>query len=107
MIITEIVSITELARLTRKSRPTIYKYINEYNNGNLDEIPYSIIKLFDLAKSSTKAEIISYCNSMYATANYTKCDGELQDLIDLIVTNREHLEIAKIKKFILGEINHD
>ena len=32
MLITDLISITELSRLTKKSRPTIYKYINEYNN---------------------------------------------------------------------------
>ena len=83
MLITDLISITELSRLTKKSRPTIYKYINEYNNGNYDEIPYSMINLFKMAETATKSEIISYCNATYGTTYATNCDKELQDLINL------------------------
>jgi hypothetical protein len=107
MLITDLISITELSRLTKKSRPTIYKYINEYNNGNYDEIPYSMINLFKMAETATKSEIISYCNATYGTTYATNCDKELQDLINLIVSNKEHLDVAKIKNIILGEITND
>ena len=59
MIITDFISITELSRLTKKSRPTIYKYLDDFHLGNYDDIPYSIITLFKMAKTSTKAEIIA------------------------------------------------
>ena len=107
MLITDLISITELSRLTKKSRPTIYKYINEYGKGNYDDIPYSVINLFKMAETSTKSEIISYCNATYGTTYSANCDEELQELIDLIVSNKEHLDITKMKNNILEEINND
>ena len=107
MLITDLISITELSRLTKKSRPTIYKYINEYGKGNYDDIPYSMINLFKMAETSTKSEIISYCNATYGATYSANCDEELQELIDLIVSNKEHLNVAKIKNIILEEINND
>ena len=107
MIITDFISITELSRLTRKSRPTIYKYLNDFSLGNYDDIPYSIINLFKMAETSTKAEIIAYCNATYGTTYADNCDEELQELINLIISNKEHLDIAKIKNIILGEITND
>ena len=43
MPITNYITITELARLTHKSRPSIYKYVENYEVSNYDDVPYSII----------------------------------------------------------------
>ena len=43
MPITDYMTVTELARLTHKSRPSIYKYVESYEQNNYDDIPYSII----------------------------------------------------------------
>ena len=106
MLVTDIISITELSRLTGKSRPTIYKYINNYIMGNLDEIPFSIIQLFRMVDSCSKEEIIAYCNKTYRTNN-SNCDDETQEVINLILKNKEKLNINKIKSFILEEIKND
>ena len=46
MNIVEVITISELSRLTKKSRPTLYKYINDYENQVYDNIPFNFIKLF-------------------------------------------------------------
>ena len=107
MIITDFISITELSRLTKKSRPTIYKYLNDFSLGNYDDIPYSIIKLFKMAETSTKAEIIAYCNSTYGTSYTDSCDEEIQELVALIISNQKRLDLSKIKNFILEELSND
>lgn len=103
MFITDIISITELSRLTGKSRPTIYKYINDYNSGNYDDIPFSIIELFKMSASCSKSDIISYCHKTYGrnTHNYNE---ETQEVIELIVKNNAKLDIGKLKAFILEEL---
>jgi hypothetical protein len=106
MFITDFISITELSRLTKKSRPTIYKYLNDFNSGNYDDIPYSIINLFKMAETSTKAEIIAYCNATYKTTYADNCDEEVQELINLIILKQKELDISKIKDFIMGELNN-
>lgn len=107
MIITDFISITELSRLTKKSRPTIYKYLNDFNLGNYDDIPYSIINLFKMAETSTKSEIIAYCNATYGTTYADNCDEGVQELINLIISKQKELDVSKIKDFIMGELNND
>ena len=107
MVITDFISITELSRLTNKSRPTIYKYVNDYYKGNFDEIPYSIIKLFKMVGNSSKAEIVAYCNSTYGVGNMRNVDSELQDLDEMIMSNKDRLDIKKIKKYIAGELSDE
>ena len=108
MVITDIISITELSRLTKKSRPSIYKYINEYNDRNFDDIPFSFIKLLDMAYTNrSKAEIIAYCHTTYGTDATSSLDRETQELINLIVLNRNAIDINRVKKFILEELDHE
>ena len=107
MIITDLISITELSRLTKRSRPTIYKYLNDLKEGNFDDIPYSIIKLFRMAETHTKAEIIAYCNATYGTTYTDNCGEDVQELINLIISNQKELNISKIKDFIMEELNND
>ena len=106
MFITDIISITELSRLTGKSRPTIYKYINDYNIGNYDDIPFSIIELFKMSSSCSKLDIITYCRKTYGE-NKQAYDEETEEIIDLIIKNKTRLNIIKLKDFILGEIEND
>ncbi len=106
MIITDLIPITELSRLTRKSRPTIYKYLRDFSNGNYDNIPYSIINLFKMTDTATKDEIISYCNSTYGMSFASASNAELQELFNLIVSNQYQIDLKKIKKYILEELNN-
>ena len=104
MLVTDLISITELSRLTGKSRPTIYKYINEYNAGNYDDIPFSFIKLFDMAKFSSRADIEGYCYKTYGVPDSLKSNEEIKEVIMLISENSGNIDFEKLKKFILEEI---
>lgn len=55
-------SITELSNLTNKSRPTLYKYISSYEAGDLNEVPYNFILLFNLINKPgvKKKEIVDF-----------------------------------------------
>lgn len=105
MIITDIITITELSRLTNKSRPTLYKYIRDYENEKFDEIPYSFIKLFSMVNGSTKEDIIKYCRMMYGENK--SYDRDVQEVISLINDNADKLDIIKIKNIIKGELKND
>ena len=102
MIVTDFITITELSRLTNKSRPTLYKYIRDYKNGKLDEIPYSFIKLFNMVDDSTKENIVEYCRMMYGCTN--DYNQDVQEVINLITDNADKLDIKKVKNFIKGEL---
>lgn len=104
--ITDYISITELARLTRKSRPTMYKYVDDFNKGNYDDIPYSFIKLFRMIGQRPKAEIILYCDTTYGNMVMDECGQQLKELINLIVANQGKLDLTRIKNFITEELNN-
>ena len=58
------ITISQLSRLTDLSRPTLYKYVEEYEENQLSNIPKEILALFDFIYSKeakTKEDIINYC----------------------------------------------
>ena len=96
------ITITELARLTKKSRPTIYKYINSYENNHFDEIPYFFITLFeDIEKGISKKEIESKCFS-----HFGKYEDKTQSIINFINEHKTQIDCEKLMDF-LKEIKND
>ena len=95
-------TITELSTLTNKTRPTLYKYVSAYESLNYNEIPYNFILLFDLINKDnvSKNEVINFCKS-----NFTKVDDDsrVNKIIDLILENKEKLDLEKLEDFILKE----
>ena len=98
-------SITELSNLTKKTRPTLYKYISSYEEGKLDEIPYSFIQLFKLLNKPnvTNREVIKFCENTFCE---TTTNQELNEVLTLIKENSNTLDLGKIKEFILEEIKN-
>lgn len=104
MKITEMISITELSRLIGKSRPTVYKYISDYEHDSHDQVPATMLQLFERINKEniTKAEIYAYCQKYFSTENNESSTCE--EVIKLIRDNREKLDLASLKKQILKEI---
>lgn len=103
----DIVSITELSRLTGKSRPTLYKYLKDYEADRLDEIPYSFIGLIRLCdeKNTSRADIVAYCERFYRKdAPKSRSESELDLLLELIKKNSERLDLRQIREYIEREI---
>ena len=95
MPITDYMTITELSRLTHKSRPSIYKYIESYEQNNYDDVPYSIIELFKMIESgSSKQSVLDYCNMKFGNTT----DNSMQEIINLLNDNKD--KIDEIKRMI-------
>ena len=60
--ITDYITITELAPLLGVTRPTLYKYMVDYEAGEVRSIKYEIILIFDFITkhASNKVEIIDF-----------------------------------------------
>lgn len=100
--ITDAITITELARLTKKSRPTIYKWVTMYERGECEGLPHSVLELFDIIEAKkSKKEIYEFCEVSFIDA---ADDDSLREVITLLSENRQRLDILKIKNFILEEI---
>lgn len=102
-LITDTISITELSRLTNKSRPTIYKWLTLYEKGELNELPAAIVELFDLiADRGSKKDIYSFCEEKFFNA---PDDDELKEIFGLLRSNKDKLDMKIIKKIIMEELN--
>lgn len=98
-------SITELSRLLKRSRPTVYKYVTDYKGRRFDNIPNSVKVLFDSIESGcTKSEIYAYCESNFFDGEIKR--GEVKRLINLIIENEDKIDFEKLEKFIIGEIEN-
>lgn len=116
MKITDMVSITELSRLLKKTRPTVYKYISDFEKGNFSAIPGSVKKLFsNISKGTTaKKDIYEYCDHWYddgfSATEFRTFDEQkqssttLKDIINLLKTNEKKLDLNKIKSYIEEEL---
>ena len=106
MLITDLISITELSRLTKKSRPTIYKYCDDFQKSNYDNIPYSFLILFEKVCTGefSKENIVEYCNKTF----FPSCQSEeLNEIVKLITENINKINIKNLKNYILEEIEND
>lgn len=115
MKITDMISITELSRLLKKTRPTVYKYVSDFEKGNFGALPSSVKKLFsNISKGSLpKKEIYEYCDHWYddgfsATEFRSKetraVEPSLKEIINLLKANERKLNLRRIKEFIEEEI---
>ena len=105
MRIQEILTITELSRLLNKSRPSTYKYLSDYENGNFQNIPPVIKTLFDSVEDGkfNKSNIYEYCYNLLLVDN----KDEIKEIYNLLNENKEKINLSKIKEFILMEIANE
>ncbi len=110
MQITDIVTITELSNLLGKSRPTVYKYVSDYESGNYSAIPHSVKSLFDkiMSGETSKRGVFEYCDHWFAGKAQSSVSGEkpttLKEVIKLLKDNERRLNLGKIKKYIEEEL---
>ncbi len=105
MKLNDFMSITELSRLTGKTRPTLYKYVRDYDGGKYDEIPYSFLVLLQLAEEPdvSRADLIEYCDKHYTRKTETSL--ALRELIEFITANENRLDLVRVRKIIETEID--
>lgn len=113
MQITDIVTITELSKLLGKSRPTVYKYVSDYESGNYSAIPHSVRSLFDkiMSGETSKRGVFEYCDHWFAgKAQFSDGKGAqkpttLKELIKLLKDNERRLDLGRIKRYIEEELS--
>ena len=111
MQITDIVTITELSKLLGKSRPTVYKYVSDYEAGNYSAIPHSVRSLFDkiMSGETSRRGVLEYCDHWFGgpTQPAKEKAGKpttLKEIIKLLKENESRLSLSKLKSFIEEEI---
>ena len=101
--ITETFSVTQLSRLTGKSRPTVYKYISDYESGNIAEVPKDFREVFRLiSEGANRSDVYAYCEENFITAKFG--NGDLADIVGLITENKEKINLRQLKEYLVKEI---
>lgn len=97
------INITEISRLTNKTRPSIYKYVNEYTSGLYKDIPHSFVLLFDkISSDEDMDEIIKFCDLNFKVIS---SNDKVNDIILTLKNNYKKLDLEKIHEFIKENIN--
>ena len=110
MKITDIVTITELSKLLGKSRPTVYKYVSDYEAGNYSALPHSVRSLFDkiISGETSKRGVFEYCDHWFTSRTVTSAAADkpttLKEVIRLLKDNEGRLNLNKIKEYIEEEL---
>lgn len=80
------IKITELAQYLQISRPTMYKFIEAYDNGNKKEVNQAVRKLFDYIEGNPligKRNVINYILTKMSVVQEVEID-EISDTIQEI-----------------------
>ena len=109
MQITDIVTITELSKLLGKSRPTVYKYVSDYEAGNYGALPHSVRSLFDkiMSGETSKRGVFEYCDHWFTSRTVSTGSDKhatLKEIIRLLKDNEGKLNLTKIKSYIEEEL---
>ena len=105
--ITDLLTITELSRLTGKTRPTLYKYIKDFESSRYDAVPYTFLMLLELAESeeASRQDIIEYCKKHYSEG--VELSPLLSEVIELLKKHSDTVDLNKVKHLIEKEIKRN
>ena len=100
MKVTDIISITELSRIMNKSRPTIYKYISDYEKESFMDIPLVVKELFDsiVKKDFSKKDIYVYCDTYFGGSD------QVSEVIQFIKENKSRIDFERLMHFLRKEV---
>lgn len=106
MKITDMITISELSRLLGKTRPTVYKYVSDFESGTLAALPSSVKKLFTEIVSGTipKKGIYEYCEHWFVGETETPKKKDkpitLKEIFSLLKKHERKLDLADLKNYI-------
>lgn len=105
--INDLLTVTELSRLTGKTRPTVYKYIKDFEADRYDTVPYTFLMLLELAEEddTTREDIIKYCEKHYSSGK--ELSPLLSEIIELLKNHSESIDLERIKHIIEKEIKRN
>ena len=79
------IKMTELSEYISVSRPTLYKYIDSYENGDLNSIPDKVTNLFRMMETPgvTKEQVVAFTITTFSSGDSTDVrDGIRKYLLD-------------------------
>ena len=106
------IKITELANYLQISRPTMYKFIESYDEGKKKEINNNVKKLFDYIEGNPligKRNVINYILTRMSTIQENDT-SEVNDIVQSIkdyVSNNPSSEKTQFIEFVASQSQYD
>ena len=101
--------LTELCEYAKVTRPTMYKYIEDYDNGNTTKIKRSILDLFKVIEDPntiSKSQVINYILNKEKAEFEVKLPVKLRSIYKLLL-DLDKEQLQKVKKYIKGDMKND
>lgn len=100
------IPITELSSLTRKSRPTIYKYLSLYQEKDYGSVPYAFVTLFKMMDDPaiSKKEILDYIEKAFPSSPRA---GKMGEAIRYIEDHASSIDFDALLSYLKGENPHE
>ncbi len=100
------IPITELSALTRKSRPTIYKYLSLYRQKDYGSVPYAFVTLFQMMDdlSISKKEILAYVNDAFPASPR---EGKMGDVFRYLEDHASEIDFDALLDHLKGGKSHE
>lgn len=88
-------TITELAKMTNKSRPSLYKYLSAYEEGRYDDLPRRFFLLFKKLGDPrcSRAAAIRECEALFASRPRSE---EAQAVYDYLSAHEADIDFAAL-----------
>lgn len=112
--------LTELSNYLGYSRPTLYKYLEDYENKQYKQINFRVKKVFDFImkkRTLSKIEVINYILQLDSEVDKTSFDilveelkkdeKLIQDISDYVQKHGQDKIIKKIKKYLKESSDND
>lgn len=104
------IRITELSTYLRISRPTLYKYIESYENKdykNIDHYTYTVLKFINKKEIITKLQVIDYIINSEKTNKsdlFSLCQNLLKEFEENKQIEQVHSILVHTKSFTPKEV---
>lgn len=97
--VTDLITISELSRLINISRPTLYRYVDDYENGNCNNLKHEFVMLFDFIINKNtigKDQIYYYCINKFENSDEKMMIEKIKMMIKEDKYKKFFLEILKV-----------
>ncbi|MGL4949567.1 MAG: hypothetical protein ACRC5M_04235 [Anaeroplasmataceae bacterium] len=114
------ITISELSRLINISRPSLYKYISDYENELKTNIPNKIIELIDFILSDStifKEQIYEYTKSIFETKDDDKTiidklkliikDDVKKEKVIFLIDNIDLIDLEDLEYIVEEELDEE
>jgi len=90
------IRLTELSTYLGFSRPTLYKFLDDYEKKDFKNIDFKVKVIFDFIMQKSTTSKIEVINKIIELNRQNESHGSVEDLIDKLRSNADTLQLINI-----------